>query len=410
MKKIIAIILAVSSVAFACTSAIISGSATVDGRPLLWKHRDTGSLENKLVYISEKGYDFMGIANVKDPMNKDIWMGLNEKGFAIMNTASYNINEGLSCDVEDDQEGLFMRLALETCANTSDFEQLLTVSSGKWGVAANFGVIDAEGNAAYYETGYYDYTKFDVNDPETAPDGYLIRTNFSQTGKGDNGVGYIRFDATTDLFETQDKFSVEFILDEATRNMDHGLLNKDIANMKLPKNFNDKTMIDFQDYTVRYSSASVLVIQGVLPGDDPQRSILWPIVGFPLTAMITPVLYGEALPEMITTDTKEAPFLPTASLKLKNELFPVEFDDKENYIDVAKLKNRKHTGYRQVLAEAEKMIYVKFEELGPAPSKKMIEDYYHWLDVYISQVYEPLLPEETIKCDLPRCGDEKVCE
>ena len=69
------ILITLFSIAFACTSAVISGKATVDGRPLLWKHRDTGSLENKLVFISEKGYDFMGIANVKDPENKDIWTG-----------------------------------------------------------------------------------------------------------------------------------------------------------------------------------------------------------------------------------------------------------------------------------------------------------------------------------------------
>ena len=410
MKKIFVILITLFSIAFACTSAVISGKATVDGRPLLWKHRDTGALENKLVFISEKGYDFMGIANVKDPESKDIWMGVNEKGFAIMNTASYNINEGLSCDVEDDQEGLFMRLALETCANAADFEQLLTVSSGKWGVAANFGVIDAEGNAAYYETGYYDYTKFDATDVATAPDGYLIRTNFSLTGRGDEGVGYIRYDATTKLFENQEKFSVDFILNEATRNMDHGLLKKDIGNMKLPKDFNDKTMIDFQDYVVRYSSASVLVVQGVKPGQDPKNTVLWPIVGFPLTAMITPMFYGEDIPEVITTSNTDAPYLATASLKLKNELFPVEFDDHENYIDVAKIKNRKKTGYRQILAEAEKKIYTKFEELGPDPTKEAIKDYYLWLDVYVSQVYEPLLPVEEIKCDLPRCGDEKVCE
>ncbi len=256
MKRLFVILITLLSVGFACTSAVISGKATVDGRPLLWKHRDTGSLENKLVFISEKGYDFMGIANVKDPENKDIWMGVNEKGFAIMNTASYNINEGLSCDVEDDQEGLFMRLALETCATLEDFEQLLTVSSGKWGIAANFGAIDAQGNAAYYETGYYEFTKFDANDPETAPEGYLIRTNFSFTGKGDNGVGYIRFDATKKLFSEQDEFSVDFILNEATRNLDHGLLQEDIGNMKLPRNFDDKTMVDFQDYIVRNSSTS----------------------------------------------------------------------------------------------------------------------------------------------------------
>ena len=203
MKKILIAFLLLLSTAFACTSAIISGKATVDGRPILWKHRDTGSLENKLVFLSENGYDFTGIANAKDSDSKEIWMGMNEKGFTIMNTASYNINEGISCEVEPDEEGKFMRLALETCANLGDFEDLLHRSSGGWGIAANFGAIDAEGHAAYYETGYYDYTKFDVNDPEVAPRGYLVRTNFSVTGKGEKGQGYIRYDATNVLFEKQ---------------------------------------------------------------------------------------------------------------------------------------------------------------------------------------------------------------
>jgi hypothetical protein len=412
MKKISLVILALFSIAFACTSAVISGSATVDGRPILWKHRDTGSLENKLVFISEKGYDFMGIANVKDPMNKDIWMGLNEKGFAIMNTASYNINEGLSCDVEDDQEGLFMRLALETCASTRDFEDLLTRSSGKWGIAANFGVIDAEGNAAYYETGFYEYTKFDVNDPKIAPDGYLVRTNFSLTGKGDKGQGYIRYDATNCLFETQKKLSVEFILREATRNMDHGALSEDIGNMKLPKNADDQTIVAFQDYTVRYWSASVLVVQGVLPGEDPKNSMLWPIIGFPLTAMTTPVFFssGYDLPEVITTDDKTAPFMATASLKLKDELFPVGHDDEENYIDVAKLKNKKKTGYLQVLMQAEEKILQKAGEVREIVSEEAISNYYFWLDNYVAEIYDALIPAEPMKYGLPRCDDEKICK
>ena len=85
-----------------------------------------------------------------------------------------------------------MRLALETCADLNDFEDLLRRSSGKWGIEANFGVLDADGNVAYYETGYYDFTKFDVNDPAVAPKGYIVRTNFSVTGRGDKGQGYIR--------------------------------------------------------------------------------------------------------------------------------------------------------------------------------------------------------------------------
>jgi acyl-CoA:6-aminopenicillanic acid acyl transferase len=412
MKKIFIIVIALVSLSFACTSAIISGSATVDGRPILWKNRDTGSIENKLVFISDSGYDFMGVANVKDADSKEIWMGMNEKGFSIMNTASYNINEGVTCDVESDQEGLFMRKALETCANMADFEDLLHRSSGKWGIEANFGIIDAQGNAAYYETGYYDYTKFDVNDPTVAPKGYLVRTNFSVTGKGDKGQGYIRYDATNKLFEAQEKLSVEFILNEAARNMDHGALNTDIANMKLPKNFDDKTLVAFQDYIVRYWSASVLVVQGVLPGEDPKNTMLWPVMGFPLTAMATPVFFssGENLPQVVTTDSKESPYLTNAAIKLKDELFPVGHDDTENYMDVAKLKNRKGNGYFQEITKAEKVIIAKAKEAKKSNSKAAISDYYKWLDNYVLESYDKLLPCEPLRTDLPRCDDEKVCK
>ncbi|MBN2780650.1 MAG: hypothetical protein JXR21_01655, partial [Candidatus Marinimicrobia bacterium] len=143
MKKLITVAVGMLSVLFACTSAVISGKATPDGRPLLWKHRDTGSLENKLVYVSETGYDFVGVANVKDPANKEIWMGVNETGFAVMNTASYNIGPALPASLKADQEGLLMRLALETCSSVDEFETLLRGSAGEWGIAANFGVIDA---------------------------------------------------------------------------------------------------------------------------------------------------------------------------------------------------------------------------------------------------------------------------
>jgi len=412
MKKTIIIILAMFSIAFSCTSAIISGSATADGRPILWKNRDTGSVENKFVFISNSGYDFMGIANVKDADSKEIWMGMNEKGFSIMNTASYNINEGVSCDVEPDQEGLFMRKALETCADMKDFEDLLSRSSGKWGIEANFGIIDAAGHAAYYETGYYDYTKFDVNDPDVAPKGYIVRTNFSVTGKGDKGQGYIRYDATNKLFEEQKKLSVDFILNEASRNLDHGVLKRDLSNMKLPKNSNDETLVAFQDYIVRYWSASVLVVQGVLPGEDPKNTMLWPIMGFPLTAMTTPVFFfsGNDLPYIITTDTKEAPYLVQAALKLKNNLFPVGHDDTENYIDVAKLKNRKGDGYFQEVMKAEKAIIAKAKEARNSNSKEAIADYYKWLDNYVVEVYDKILPCEPLRNDLPHSSDEKVCK
>lgn len=145
------------SVSFPCTSAVISGKATPDGRPLLWKHRDSDSQENKLMYFSGDKFNYIGVINSSDSTGKEIWMGTNSAGFSIMNTMSYNLNIGEKIDVPDDQEGLFMKAALARCATLEDFEKFLDEAKGKWGIAANFGCIDANGGAAYYETGYYSY-------------------------------------------------------------------------------------------------------------------------------------------------------------------------------------------------------------------------------------------------------------
>ena len=40
--------------AFCCTSVIISGNARADGRPVMYKHRDTGELNNRLILLPRK--------------------------------------------------------------------------------------------------------------------------------------------------------------------------------------------------------------------------------------------------------------------------------------------------------------------------------------------------------------------
>ena len=103
MKKqvlILAFLLAGALGALACTSAIISGSKTASGRPLLWKHRDTGCPDNRveLIKAHDNCYEFVAIFDATDPCDTAAWTGFNETGFAIMNTASYNLNN-------DDMEG-----------------------------------------------------------------------------------------------------------------------------------------------------------------------------------------------------------------------------------------------------------------------------------------------------------------
>lgn len=93
----------------ACTSFIVSGKATKSGRPMIFKNRDTGNLDNCMVTVKGERYRFMGVAAAKDSANTEIWSGHNEAGFAIMNTAAYNLNGDTEFEVET--EGMLMRQA-----------------------------------------------------------------------------------------------------------------------------------------------------------------------------------------------------------------------------------------------------------------------------------------------------------
>jgi hypothetical protein len=187
--------------AFPCTTAIVSGKVTTDGRPLLWKHRDSSDELTSIIYFNNGKYDYIGLVNSSDKEKDEVWVGYNEAGFAVMNSASYNLKDEDDNTALKDREGIIMRMALQRCASLTDFETLLDTLPKPLGVEANFGVIDAMGGAAYYETDNYRYNKTDVNDHKTAPGGYLIRTNYSFTGNPEEGYGYIRYNTAEKLFE-----------------------------------------------------------------------------------------------------------------------------------------------------------------------------------------------------------------
>ena len=187
-----------SSHLYPCTTAIVSGQFTVDGRPLLFKHRDTGFAQNKLMYFTDGKYEYIATVNSADSEGNEVWAGYNSSGFAIMNSEAYNLNMGDTTSLRD-REGFLMKQALQECGSLEDFEKLLDRLPKPLGVRANFGVIDAFGGAAYYETGHFGWKKFDANDAGQAPFGFLIRTNFSFSGVPDQGYGYIRYQNAENL-------------------------------------------------------------------------------------------------------------------------------------------------------------------------------------------------------------------
>jgi len=380
---------------FACTTAIVSGKQSPDGRPLLFKHRDTDKLQNKLMVFTDGKYECIGLVNSEDSLGHEIWAGCNSAGFAIMNSASYNLNVNDTTSFKD-REGFVMKEALQNCSTVEEFEALLEKLPKPLGVESNFGVIDARGSAAYYETGNFDYVKIDVNDPMTAPFGYLIRTNYSFARDQDKGYGYIRYSTAEELFDqaaaTHD-LTVEFLLKRVSRCLEHTLTKTDLT-QSIPRNDDDPVFVHFQDYIPRFSSASTVVIQGVKENESPELTTMWTILGFPLCSVAVPVWIGgrDPLPSVLVADeTGNAPLCDTA-LELKKRCFPIQKGSGKKYLNLTAILNKDGTGILQRLQPLENKIIRETEKhllkwRAEKIDAKQIQDYYRWLDKTILEEY-----------------------
>lgn len=347
-----------SAEAAACTSAVVSGRATPDGRPLLWKQRDTETFPNALAGFRGERFRFVGVVNADSSAAEQVWMGANEAGLAVMNTASYNMDYEPAWEGSTERAGALMLRALGTCATAAEFERLLDETNGARETESNFGVVDATGAAAFYEAHPYAWVEFDAADPLVAPDGYLIRTNFSATGAGDRGYGFIRHETAHDHFVWRmamaGSVSADFLILEAARSLRHSLLGTDLWHGPLPRDAGDRTLINFNDYLARYHTASAMVVEGVRPGEDPSLTTLWTVLGCPLTTPVFPVwVAGDAdLPEILRGGAGAEAWLNRAGLDLKPRLWPLAKGSGPNYLDLAALINAAGTGVLQrVLAE-----------------------------------------------------------
>lgn len=350
MKKqllIFMLILAGTIGAMACTSAIISGKKTASGRPILWKHRDTGCLDNRVELIKAHGdcYEFVALFDATDPADTAAWTGFNEKGFAIMNTASYNLNNDDVPESNMDREGVVMKLALEHCVTVDDFEQLLLTLPKPMGVEANFGVIDAQGRGAYFETGNFSFKRYDLAD---APDGILIRTNYSHSGREDEGMGYVRDGNAKHLLAPHiaaGDFEPWMFTEQFSRTFYHSLLDKDFTNS------GDEWIVD-QDFIPRRISTASIAIEGVLPGESPILTTMWIALGYPPCAETFAARVDAAggVPEMLkgSGDNHHSPQCDLVRSR-HAEVFSIERGNGKHYLNLSKLYNKEGTGYCQQL-------------------------------------------------------------
>lgn len=189
----------------ACTSAIIGAHRSSTGQVMLWKHRDSSHHGNFMAHC-DRGIGFTALFNEGDTLLAEAWAGLNDAGFAVMNTASYNLAPDTA--TVKDREGLIMAQALSECRTVASFDSLLRALPHPLGVQANFGAIDSTGAGAYFETCDTGFVRYDLH-----PDSIIIRTNFSLSGTHGPGKGIHRYRAAHHHLDPCPTVSPSFLTD-----------------------------------------------------------------------------------------------------------------------------------------------------------------------------------------------------
>lgn len=361
-------LLAGSIYSYACTSAIVGADASASGRPLLWKNRDTSNIDNKVEYVKgDKGeHSYVALFNASDTLLREAWMGMNDAGFAVMNTASYNIKDDKVPQKDMDKEGFLMTIALKTCATVEDFEKLLSSLPRPMGVEANFGAIDAAGNGAFFETNNHSFVKYDIKD---SPDNILVRTNYSHSGRKNEGYGFVREANACHLLAPYVKrkdITPELFTEVLSRSFYHDLRKKDCASS------GERWIID-QDFIPRYKSTATVVIEGCRPQDGTvipsadfiaNQYIMWTGLGYPPCSEIMPVW---CTPDGVDEELRGLGPMGHSVMgdrvkARRDEVFPIHKGNGDKYIDMARLINEFGNGYIQVLVPKNLETYRKVKE------------------------------------------------
>lgn len=293
----------------ACTSAIISGALTRDGRPILWKNRDTSHLVNyvAITEATDSTHAYVALYNSQDTIAAEAWIGYNDAGFAIMNTASYNLNH--PADNWKDREGFLMTKALAYCTTVDDFQILLKSLPKPLGVEANFGVIDAYGNGGFFETDDLNFTFYPLDNQNRI----IIRTNFSVSG-GDGGLGYVRYDNACHLLAPHidnSDISPELLTDSLSRSFYYSPDSSDKST--------EEIVLD-KDFIPRHSTSASIAIEGVNSPDETNQMVMWTLMGYPPCGITQPVTL-DSLPDNLIADDLGGCKASRDNLLLKEKVF-----------------------------------------------------------------------------------------
>jgi len=337
----------------ACTTGLAGSEATSNSHVLLWKNRDSGFINNELAFFRNGDFSYMGIINTND--TSQIWAGVNNYGFAIMNAESRDMavpGEGTGYD----DEGYLMKAALQQCKNVANFEEMLRSSNTEGRkVTSNFGVIDALGNAVFFETGNHEYVRFDTKTSKETP--YLIRANFAYEARSSEGYGYVRHNRARELFNKAYR----------DHNLDHQYIISTVSkDIELPDSLIDKTnpgQRKTQDTVNRYRSVSAAVFDSYDAGGLPALTTFWCSLGEPVASISIPLwVRSGQVPIALDSDSG------SSLNKLFQEIKEALYADK-THLGLARLEqshNILDKGQKQIFRKTAKELK-KWERALPGP-------------------------------------------
>lgn len=297
-KTIVIILLSLSLKSTACTMSIIDGSVTVDGRPIMWKIRHPPDLTVPQI-LGYRPAGFGGHKYSRVTVSSTTF-GLNEKGMISGNTAAhfydpnhpdvpagedYNVaplsspsSEILATTDEDPiTNGDLIVYILGDCANTNEVRSYIDsiVSTGQSAVQGCHPSVDAFGGASIFEV-YHSlwYIEYAALDPDRLLQnllGFVVRaTEFHQHPDGTDNIDIIgRYNSAT--YNTMqlinsNQLSVQKLIQGTSEP------NTGIEVLRYGPN---RDLITIADKRNRCAMA----VHGVLPGEDPNLSTMWTMLG-----------------------------------------------------------------------------------------------------------------------------------
>ena len=357
-----------------CTTALISGSATADGRPLLWKNRDVSRWRQEFHFYDETPYDFIGVTYAG--VDTECWGGINEAGFAIENANGLNLGSVTG----PDDDGFIQYLALATCERVSDFRTILdsTNITGRTRPSI-YGVFDRFGDGGMFECRDISYVFFNINDTIVAPDGILVRSNFGYTGDSTH-IGQFRHNRALDILRyarSRGAIDARLILDYVARDIANPYVNP----YPLPYSglLGDTLFgcVRTHDAVNREITASCFVVHGIRPGENPLTGALWAQVGEPIMTPMLPLwVAAGSVPAAVDGDST-SPICDRAREFWRYLYLPYP-DPLDDIIDTWRLNNGQGGGLLVDLRTLESLYYGRVRSMLESwrnnfPSQQRVE-------------------------------------